>query len=93
MIGYGYDEKEVIAAIANGLDNFYKSLIDKTNKLDIKKIMKRKTRICTGRRLYRTLTTSFLQFWMLLLHLRKKQFSVIAFSSHLPLRPAEAAKH
>ena len=42
MIGYGYDEKEVIAAIANGLDNFYKSLIDKTNKLDIKKIMKRK---------------------------------------------------
>ena len=42
MIGYGYDEKEVIAAIANGLDNFYKSLINKTNKLDIKKIMKRK---------------------------------------------------
>ena len=42
MIGYGYDEKEVIAAIANGLDNFYKSLIDKTNKLDIKKIMKSK---------------------------------------------------
>ena len=42
MIGYGYDEKEVIAAIADGLDNFYKSLIDKTNKLDIKKIMKRK---------------------------------------------------
>ena len=42
MIGYGYDKKEVIAAIANGLDNFYKSLIDKTNKLDIKKIMKRK---------------------------------------------------
>jgi hypothetical protein len=42
MIGYGYDENEVIEAIAKGLDNFYKSLIDKTNKLDIKKIMKRK---------------------------------------------------
>jgi len=42
MIGYGYDENEVIEAIAKGLDNFYKSLIDKTNNLDIKKIMKRK---------------------------------------------------
>ncbi|MBQ7417113.1 MAG: hypothetical protein IJV18_03280 [Acidaminococcaceae bacterium] len=42
MIGYGYDEKEVVEAIANGLDNFYKSLIDKINTLDINKIMKRK---------------------------------------------------
>lgn len=42
MIGYGYDENVVIEAIAKGLDNFYKSLIDKTNNLDIKKIMKRK---------------------------------------------------
>lgn len=41
-INNSYDEKEIVAAIANALDTFYKSLIVKINDLDIKKVMKRK---------------------------------------------------
>lgn len=38
----GIDENAVISAIAEGLDLFYKKLIDGLNSVDIKKIMKRK---------------------------------------------------
>ena len=41
-INTSYDEQEVIRAIADALDAFYKSLIEKINSLDIVKIMKRK---------------------------------------------------
>ncbi len=36
------DEDEIVKAIAEGLDAFYTSLIDKIDKIDIRKIMKRK---------------------------------------------------
>lgn len=41
-IGNGYDEKEVIEAIAVALETFYGSLISKIDELNIQKIMKRK---------------------------------------------------
>ena len=41
-IGTKYDEAEVINAIAVALENFYKSLIEKIDGLDVVKIMKRK---------------------------------------------------
>ncbi len=41
-IGSSYDEKEVVQAIAKALENFYGSLIEKIDGLDIVKIMKRK---------------------------------------------------
>ena len=41
-INTSYDEQEVVRAIADALDAFYKSLIEKINGLDIVKIMKRK---------------------------------------------------
>ena len=41
-IGTKYDETEVINAIAVALENFYKSLIEKIDGLDVVKIMKRK---------------------------------------------------
>lgn len=41
-IGTSYDEKEVVQAIAKALEDFYGSLIDKIDGLDIVKIMKRK---------------------------------------------------
>ncbi len=41
-IGTSYDEKEVVQAIANALEIFYCSLIEKIDGLDIVKIMKRK---------------------------------------------------
>lgn len=41
-IGTSYNEEEVVQAIANALDTFYKSLIEKIDGLDIIKIMKRK---------------------------------------------------
>lgn len=37
-----YDEKEVVQAISNALEIFYSTLIEKIDKLDIKKVMKRK---------------------------------------------------
>lgn len=36
------NEEEIVKAIAAGLDTFYKSLIEKIDKIDIEKIMKRK---------------------------------------------------
>ena len=41
-IGTVYDEKEIIQAIATALEDFYGSLIEKIDGLDIVKIMKRK---------------------------------------------------
>lgn len=41
-IGTSYDEQEVVEAIANALETFYGSLIEKIDGLDIVKIMKRK---------------------------------------------------
>ena len=41
-IGASYNEEEVIKAIANALETFYSSLIEKIDGLDIVKIMKRK---------------------------------------------------
>jgi len=41
-IGTKYDEAEVINAIAVALENYYKSLIEKIDGLDVVKIMKRK---------------------------------------------------
>ncbi len=41
-IGTGYDQEEVAKAIAQALDDFYTSLIEKIDGLDIVKIMKRK---------------------------------------------------
>lgn len=41
-INKSYDEQAVISAIANSLELFYNSLIEKIDGLDIKKIMKRK---------------------------------------------------
>ena len=41
-IGTGYKEEEVVKAIAHALDEFYGSLIEKIDGLDIIKIMKRK---------------------------------------------------
>ena len=41
-IGTGYNEQEVIQAIADALETFYGSLIEKIDGLDIVKIMKRK---------------------------------------------------
>lgn len=41
-INNSYDESEVVKAIAEALDSFYSSLIDKIDNLDIKKVMKRK---------------------------------------------------
>jgi len=37
-----YNEEEIVKAIAESLDNFYKALIEKIDGLDIKKVMKRK---------------------------------------------------
>ena len=42
MIGKGYYDEDVVAAIATGLDNFYTQLIKNIDALDIKKIMSRK---------------------------------------------------
>ena len=42
MIGKGYINEDVVAAIAVGLDNFYTQLIKNIDALDIKKIMSRK---------------------------------------------------
>ena len=39
-IGTSYDEQEVVEAIANALETFYGSLIEKIDGLDIVKIMK-----------------------------------------------------
>ena len=36
------NEEEIVKAIAEGLDAFYTSLIEKIDQIDIKKIMKRK---------------------------------------------------
>ena len=41
-ISNSYDEQAVVQAIANALDIFYSTLIDKIDGLDIKKVMKRK---------------------------------------------------
>ena len=41
-IGTGYNEEDVVKAIANALETFYGSLIEKIDGLDIIKIMKRK---------------------------------------------------
>lgn len=41
-INNGYDENQIISAIAIALDDFYTSLISKVNELDIDKVMKRK---------------------------------------------------
>lgn len=41
-INNGYDEKEVIEAIARALETFYANLIAKIDELNIQKIMKRK---------------------------------------------------
>lgn len=41
-INNGYDEKQIVSAIATALDEFYTSLISKVNELDIDKVMKRK---------------------------------------------------
>lgn len=41
-INKSYDEDAIIKAIANALDEFYKSLIDKVDSLNIKKVIKRK---------------------------------------------------
>ena len=39
-IGTSYDEQEVVEAIANALETFYGSLIEKIDGLDIVKVMK-----------------------------------------------------
>ena len=39
---YNYDEQEVVQAIAKALDTFYSSLIEKIDRIDVVKIMKRK---------------------------------------------------
>ncbi|MCD8385222.1 MAG: hypothetical protein LUC39_09770 [Clostridiales bacterium] len=41
-INNSYDEKAIISAIATALDTFYSTLIEKIDKLDIVKVMKRK---------------------------------------------------
>lgn len=41
-INNGYNEEAVVEAIAEALNNFYNSLIEKIDKLDIKVVMKRK---------------------------------------------------
>lgn len=41
-INNGYNEEAVVEAIAEALNNFYNSLIEKIDKLDIKAVMKRK---------------------------------------------------
>lgn len=42
MIGKGYNDEDIVVAIATGLDNFYTQLIQGIDALDIKKIMSRK---------------------------------------------------
>ena len=39
---YNYGEQEVVQAIAKALDAFYSSLIEKIDRIDVVKIMKRK---------------------------------------------------
>ena len=41
-INNSYDEEAIVKAIATALEEFYNSLIDKIDTIDIKKIMKRK---------------------------------------------------
>lgn len=41
-IGTSYNEEEVVQAIANAMETFYGSLIDKIDGLDVIKIMRRK---------------------------------------------------
>lgn len=42
MIGFGYDEKKVISAISKALENFYNSLIERIDNINIVSVMSRK---------------------------------------------------
>ena len=44
-INDSYNEEAIVEAIAVALDNFYTNLIKKVDSLNIKAVMKRKTRI------------------------------------------------
>lgn len=52
-IGTLYNEEEVVLAIASALETFYRTLIEKIDGLDIVKIMRRKTHIYIGQKLWR----------------------------------------
>ena len=49
-INSNYNEEAIVEAIATALDNFYTNLISNIDKLNIKKVMNAKTRICSGQK-------------------------------------------